>query len=168
MPLKMRLAMSKVRCADCGFVAFRDPKTNDLVEIVRESRELGHSQGFNLGLPVCSVGACSRIMAGEESVLEALRTERACDAFYPWVPTFNPKEHREMQIAQELRQEIAAREKENKAWQAEQKSIEKAWQAQQKADDRAWQEEQKRKDRQWQFVMGLAILVIGYLIGVKK
>jgi hypothetical protein len=104
-----------VRCADCGFLAVRNPETRSLEAVDHEARTSGHFPGYGKDFVIWPGPACFRMAAdlGAEckAVQEAdgkketdskrvylvvITKDRDCSEFTEWHPGFSPKEHREM------------------------------------------------------------------------
>jgi hypothetical protein len=87
-----------------------------------------------------------------------LQAERQCDGFTPWRPGFTPKEHRQMQLDQLIRDEAAKRERQQREWQ-EERTLE----------DRRHREERedahRRFDKLWSLFVGILLAVVGGLVG---
>ncbi|MCE9565881.1 MAG: hypothetical protein K8U57_27985 [Planctomycetes bacterium] len=158
--------MPQVRCADCGYLAIRDRQTRELVEVevgLRKKWELPTLPGAGFyqyeDFPICLQHKSSlrieKASYRHEEVIDLLQQERDCDGFMEWQHGFSPKEHQEMQLAQELqRQQLAQREQE-RDWQDRRDTEQRRWQDQLAAEQREWQARQNRANRVVQIFLAI-------------
>lgn len=96
-----------VKCAECGFLCFRDRGTFELVEAVESIRSATViPNALVYQRPYCFVRKVDfaqeygweprALDAAEGGVFTAISAERECDGFEPWQQGFTPQEHREM------------------------------------------------------------------------
>jgi hypothetical protein len=119
-------SMDPVRCAECGFLAVRDPGARLLVEVKEEERSTwefpkhpaalragGTGAAVDLSLPVfdtkprCAVGAMpiDQEAGGRgdpASALPVINKDRPCGGFIKWRRDFSPKEHQQMWMAEQF------------------------------------------------------------------
>lgn len=145
----MEQVMEEVRCADCGFLGLRNGKTGALNEADERFRKEAFFRGSpptHDNLPICSKSVVDfrdeTNPGNQDGICQALRKDRSesCNnKFMTWRKGFTPKDHHEMQLAQELQ-----------LFQIEQRERERDWQQRQEATNRDWQieQEQKRKEEQ--------------------
>lgn len=105
--------MDKVKCAECGFLAFRTQSFHELgipflAEADEETRSAGNCYKNDLYdvLPICFMRekqfmtqrkALDQADLGVRTAIENMLTrKRDCQEFTPWQQGFTPKEHREM------------------------------------------------------------------------
>lgn len=167
--------MPKVRCADCGFIAVRDRTSRELVEVeagLRVKWELPTLPNSSYlryeDFPVCLKGMVSlRIDApsyNREEVAALVGQERECDAFIEWCRGFSPKEHQEMQLAQELQRQQQAMREQERDWQERRDAVQRDWLAAESRTAREWQQQQNRANRVVQVFLALfAAAVTGLL-----
>ena len=129
-----------VRCADCGFLAFRNPDTHDLEEVGEETRKTGGFRVFQRERegarpfyvttgPRCFVmrhDLPAEVKEAAEQIpqesrdytainLPVLQRERVCDGWCRWNQGFSPKEHKEMLLNLEGRI-LESRERQRDRW----------------------------------------------------
>jgi hypothetical protein len=102
-----------VKCSDCGFLAVRDMRSRQLVEMEQGYRIKGQSPQvidfsphFNIyDEPRCFVRAFdlreevkkdTRQCSLQEKILSVINCNRNCKSFTKWHQGFTPKEHQEM------------------------------------------------------------------------
>lgn len=107
--------MATVRCVDCGYLAVRDFKSRQLVEVEAAMREAGwqpkipHS-GYKPyeERPICFVRSskiCNELDPPQPGqFLTAIKTDRQCDKITPWHQGFSPREHLKMNLLEEQRE----------------------------------------------------------------
>lgn len=116
--------MGGVRCADCGLLAVHNYKTSELIEVDETMRRTWtlpitpNEKILDGQWPVCSALAAklmNEVMDGAEGpigetltinkaqVVNVLEKARQCQKFTPYIPTFSPKEHKEMMHADGLK-----------------------------------------------------------------
>ena len=165
-----------VRCADCGFLAYRNLETRTLAEAEEAFRASGNVpqperslQYLGTGAPPISIGggfgrdpicfARATILLTEvrdaeqndapwPAVLRVITRERECTEFTQWNQGFTPKEHQEMLDRQWMLEREERIDRENRRWRAE-------------------ETESNRKWRRWEFLAllaGLALIVLAAFI----
>jgi len=137
-----------VKCIDCGFLAVRDLRSRQLVEMEQGYRIKGESPQvidfsphFNIyDAPRCFVRAYdlreeikkdTRRCSSQEKILPVINSDRDCKLFTEWQQGFTAKEHREML--------------DRKEW-------------------RDWQENQRKSDRRWRIIELVVLGVIAVIV----
>lgn len=131
----------KVKCADCGYLFYRNSGYGHVVEAGVAERRSGDKPHNCNSMPECSRGvdlAGEYSTGGFKAIREMLQKPRACDFFRQHVPGLLPKEHLDMDL---LQQQQAFQER----------TIER---------ERRWMEDQARiaNQRHWQS-LSVAILI---------
>lgn len=154
-----------VKCSECGFLAVRNTKTRTLVEAEFDYRQTGEqpkapleyvSRKFYSDYPSCFVLAVQlKCEIGESchssKICQAIKLDRDCEKFTPWLQGFSPKEHKEM-----------LHEKQLLEWKANREDADRVWQEKQTKKDQTWREGQSQKaDRR--FIIGL---ICAFLTGL--
>lgn len=134
----------KVKCANCGFLAFRETSRSRQLREAEDGPRRGGmlpmdaKGGFYVDeYPVCFVRAINfHQLIGQSCIEENRRTElrkpRDCDQFIAWQQGFTPREHYEMRLLDEERR-----------WQKQKEEADRAWQLQRDAGDKHWREQQE-------------------------
>lgn len=95
--------IAKVKCQDCGFLAWRNNHTRELAEVELSYRQSGTFECSNVQRlfepnPVCFCLAFDirNEVSSKTSVLDVISRERNCHGFVSWQHGMTPKEHLEM------------------------------------------------------------------------
>ena len=145
-----------VKCADCGFLAFRHFETQQLVEATEKIRERGafptttgsYKRSMLEKVPICFAMKYDlrAELPGDKDdpngpdIVTVVRKERTCDGLTPWERGFSPKEHRERLDREWLLEWQTKREEADRNWRQEQE-------AKRVQEDREWREGQEDKAR---------------------
>jgi hypothetical protein len=178
---------TKVRCCDCGFLAYPNPATQALEEVTDEERKNGRLHGVNVspgsyfGLipsPKCFVMAFDLPLEAQqtydqaiteqekkESTKNVLERTRDCVCFCRWRQGYSPKEHKAMQQEQDLRQWQENRLKADREARDEDKKSDREYQEAQKAAENKRQDDQKQADRKWQLKLAMLAAAFSLVTG---
>ena len=138
------------KCYDCGFLAVRNEKTRELVEMElgyrntgecpREIDSVKHPNIYGYEYPLCfklayNLGEEMKNLTGSpgEKIRPVIQRDRACEPFAKWRQGFTPKEHQEMLDREKLME----------------------WQKEREEDDRKW-----HRKEQWQLVIVAGIFTL--------
>jgi len=149
-----------VKCAECGFLCFRQRPDSLLVEADEVSRSTGKpalaEQGVSLDFPVCFARAYPLRTEADrvketgrnwlDANLEVIRRERDCASFARWRQGYSPKEHSEMIDRQWMLD-----------WQRKTQEEDRAWREQTQKEDREW----RREERRWRII---ELVVMGGIV----
>ncbi len=93
--------------------------------------------------------------ATDLQITNTVQESRDCDAHYPWVQGFTPKEHREMMAEEHLQAMIERRERDDRQWREEQAQRDQGWRQKQALQNHRW-----RVREFWWVGIGVPLLVI--------
>ncbi len=129
-----------VKCADCGFLAYRDSlkweftETPDIVRKTGGKPFLIYGGGLPIIPPVCFINKYDLWAesgdinhASPETIKCTVQKDRECDSLAEYQQGFTPKEHREMLDRKWMLNYQAAREKEDKQWRDDQRRRDLEW-----------------------------------------
>lgn len=119
---------NKVKCVDCGFLAMRDPATNQAREVTEKERNDGLTTNPQRRLPhlepilLLCFQSCELFVANHKVKrsnggfpkgdanpnINAINTEIECDSFRKWERGKSPEKHEEMSIVEQVEAKHAA------------------------------------------------------------
>lgn len=111
------------RCADCGYLAIRNPDTHELEETISDIREFGELPTIfpksgsgvvrllHTKTPVCFAMAANLAKEIQDGCKfkDAINKDRQCARWSQWKQGYSPKEHDQM-LASEIAQRAADRQ----------------------------------------------------------
>ena len=160
-----------VKCCNCGFLAVRNTGNNDLVEVPTHWRRDGQIPDRFDATPICLKKAfpLNEEMRGTEHqnrsrvnlFVEVINKDRECLEFYEWRQGHSPKEHREMQQADQLRDWQRRVELEDRAYRDEQRQRDLDREEKQRKEDRDYRDRQDAAMRRqfWlTFTIGMILI----------
>jgi len=175
-----------VKCADCGLLALRKAGPGGVADhpMGEEVRRRGEHRSYDFETPPhCHVAAFNlpeeykaemKKTDGEKvrSFLNVINVPRECAKFCVWDQAKTPKEHADMQRADEFARIQAeshktdadraerqlekqadrqdARERASREWQENESGKNRQWQEVESDKSRGWQEKESTKNRDWQ------------------
>jgi len=136
----------KVRCADCGFLCYRDEAKNAFEQVGTEARRSGDfpSDEKAQALPHCFVSAyyladeycdSAEIPDPRSAALAVITRERACGGFCQWRSGLSPREHFDLQYQEELRRLNQEQRERDRAFEQECRRRDEAMHEQRRQDD---------------------------------
>ncbi len=165
--------MERVRCTDCGFLGLRHMEFGELNEVDESFRQSGNQRAVpGKGVVVMTPPVCAKDLlpfpSDTRQFLDVMNAERTCDGFMKRRTGCSPKDHRQIEMDQFIREETARRERELRDWQAEQRKLDLERQQKQRAEDLDRQERQRGEDlgrqgrqRRSDRVWAVVLLIIG-------
>jgi hypothetical protein len=145
-----RQQAAKVKCQECGFLAWRSKKTRELVEVEPEYRTFpdmntnGRYQYFD-SIPACFVAALD---IGKEfppstpisvkATTEVISKPRECGEYTRVRHGLSPKEHLQMWMLEEQRKRDDARDEAMRKREDDRDEAQRQWQARQESKLAGW------------------------------
>lgn len=156
-------ATAKVKCQECGFLAWRNMHTREMIEVDHDYREKPDMSPTVLsakfeGLPICYLSAQNirkelpaNNPGSPSSVLEVISKGRTCESYAEWKPGLSPKEHLQMRLLEETRKREDDRDRAQRDWQmkmeVELRELEMKLHRQRDQEQREWQKAQDVESR---------------------
>lgn len=150
-----------VKCRDCGFLAVRMRATHEtparLIEVEDDYRSKGAYDESYDRVPICfmrkadlrwEIGEWTKKFDAATKADQAMREpltnqlwaiidrERECDGYTDWLRGWSPREHLEMQMLEEQRNELRRQAEADQVWRERQDTAEREWRSQESAATR--------------------------------
>ena len=182
--------MPKVKCADCGFLAIRDEYTEDVKEATRRVRERGEAvtsaQNTHRAKVFCYEGVRRMLPLNMDAqqVAAMVNEEIECGEFRKWSEGKTPKEHEEMTILEQVKEENATARQEDIRRQKQWREEDLEWRKEvEDGIDRRFREAEDRKESHFresegrkeshfwqshifQILVGIILLLAGTILGI--
>jgi hypothetical protein len=118
-----------VQCSKCGLLGLRNPKSRTIEE-VDEGLRVAWQLPLTIGadredVPICTAGviSISSQVGHQAGVVDAnrvtgvLKTKRNCKNYMEWMQGYNPREHKDLRLQQEARDQADRMAKTDRLWQ---------------------------------------------------
>ena len=172
--------MTTARCVDCGYLAVRDFKSRELVEVESGMRETGvqpHVPLYDHKIyeppPLCSAGVHNihRELGSDQAdnFLRVILTARTCDQFTTWRQGYSPREHRDMDILEKQKEDQRQRDESDRLWREKQAEQERQCRLEDVASAEETREQaikQASKHHLTALAMCLAGIVVGAVVAI--